>query len=53
MENIPAPSSFHERQKELCLLSSYIEEGEQWLSGLLERLGWSKETIKVRTERGL
>lgn len=40
--------SFTERQRELCLLSSFIEEQEQWLNGLLARLGWGREELDTR-----
>ena len=39
-------SGFQEHQRDLCLLSSFINEQEQWLEALLGRLGWNKEGLK-------
>lgn len=51
MEGVEKSISFQDRQKQLCLLSSYIQEQEKWLDSLLERLGWSRDALssKVRT----
>jgi len=42
------PSSFCERQKALCLLSSLIEEHEQWMDSLLQDLGWKRDSLQPK-----
>lgn len=39
-------SGFQEHQRDLCLLSAFINEQEQWMEALLGRLGWNKEGLK-------
>lgn len=38
--------SFLERQKELCLLSSFIEEQEGWLESWASTLGWTVQSLQ-------
>ena len=42
--------TFQERQKELCFLSSFIEEHEKWLDGLLCQLGWTRDGLSGKVE---
>ena len=42
--------TFQERQKELCFLSSFIEEHEKWLDGLLCQLGWTRDRLSGKVE---
>ena len=37
---------FLERQKELCLLSSFIETQEEWLKGWISSLGWTVQSLQ-------
>lgn len=46
MPAVMAQESFEERQKELCLLSSFISEQEEWLQSWLSALGWTLESLQ-------
>jgi hypothetical protein len=39
-------ASFLERQKDLCLLSSFIEEQEEWLKSWVSALGWTLQSLQ-------
>lgn len=38
--------SFQERQRDLCLLSSFIAEQEKWLEDWISVLGWTMESLE-------
>ena len=37
---------FQEQQKELCQLSSFINNQERWIDSVLGRLGWTKDGLR-------
>ena len=43
-------SGFQEHQRELCHLSAFIKEQEQWLDTLLGQLGWSREELGAKVQ---
>ena len=36
---------FQERQKQLCHLSSFVNEQEKWLDSVLGKLQWTRENL--------
>ena len=42
------PRNFCERLPALCILSSFIDEHEQWIDSLLQQLGWQKQSLSTK-----
>ena len=42
------PRNFCERLPALCVLSSFIDEHEQWIDSLLQQLGWQKQSLSTK-----
>ena len=42
------PRNFSERLPALCVLSSFIDEHEQWIDSLLQQLGWQKQSLSTK-----
>lgn len=42
---------FLERQKELCLLSSFIQKQEEWLQEWISPLGWTVQSLQQEKDR--
>ena len=42
------PRNFCERLPALCVLSSFIDEHEQWIDSLLQQLGWQRDSLSTK-----
>ena len=47
------PKTYQEQQQELCLLSQFIRDKEEWLESVLKKLEWSREQCvsKVKAKK--